>query len=330
MKATSISVVVPNYQGEEVLEACLRALLSQSRTVDQIVVVDDGSTDGSVEILRRYASKVRTVLLPRNVGFAAAANAGIRESRSDITLLLNNDTEPSPKWADEMVKLLELLGERSIVRGLIINQGQTREDAMQFETLDVLGRGRRVRSARRPDPFVASGCSVGFWTSAVGEPFEERYEMYNEDTLLSWASRLRGWAVAMSPEAVVRHLGGHASKRLGERPSYLCERNRLLNLLILYESKTLVRLAPLILADLGIHMAKTPLYARSYAWVLLHFRWVLQKRRTIQAERAIPDSQVLSIMSCRVLPEERSGVARSVGSVVRHYLKAFGIRTIDG
>jgi glycosyltransferase involved in cell wall biosynthesis len=79
-----VSVVVPNYNGERLLPACLDALARQTQSADEIVVVDDASTDGSCALIRRRYPQVRLLPLPANSGFCHAANAGLRAAQGDI------------------------------------------------------------------------------------------------------------------------------------------------------------------------------------------------------------------------------------------------------
>jgi GT2 family glycosyltransferase len=104
---TRISVVIPNYNGRNILPACLDAILRQTRPPDEIIVVDDASTDDSPALVRQKYPKVDLVSMPVNGGFCQAANAGLRKATGDWLALLNNDTEVHPNWLAELVATLE-------------------------------------------------------------------------------------------------------------------------------------------------------------------------------------------------------------------------------
>src|SRR5512132_1454673 len=101
------SVVVANWNGRSDLEGCLAALRAQTYQDFEVIVVDNGSTDGSLELLEAEFTEVRVIPLGENLGFAAANNIGIREARGEYVALLNNDTEVDRRWLAELVASLE-------------------------------------------------------------------------------------------------------------------------------------------------------------------------------------------------------------------------------
>src|SRR5918912_3580484 len=102
MRRASVSVVIVNWNGARLLPACLDALLAQTRPADEVVLVDNGSTDGSVELVRRGYPGVMVLPLEDNLGFAAGNNRGIAASRGELVVTLNNDTIPSPGWLEQL------------------------------------------------------------------------------------------------------------------------------------------------------------------------------------------------------------------------------------
>lgn len=105
--APRVSVVIPNWNGLLHLPECLEALAAQTFTSFEVVVVDNASTDGSQEWLRRHHPAVRLIQRPDNGGFSRAVNAGIRATRSEYVALLNNDTAVDPAWLTELVTALD-------------------------------------------------------------------------------------------------------------------------------------------------------------------------------------------------------------------------------
>src|SRR5512139_39801 len=93
-----ISVVIPNYNGADLLAACLLSLARQSRAGFEVLVVDNGSSDDSVERVRQEAPGAVILRQDRNLGFAGAANAGIRAAAAQWIAILNNDTEVEIDW----------------------------------------------------------------------------------------------------------------------------------------------------------------------------------------------------------------------------------------
>src|SRR5579884_2502683 len=103
----SASVVVPNLNGQALLSTCFDALRRQTRLPAEVIFVDDGSTDGSVDFVARRYPEAAVVRHPRPRGVAAAFNSGVRAATGDVLLLLNNDTEAEPDWLARLVGALE-------------------------------------------------------------------------------------------------------------------------------------------------------------------------------------------------------------------------------
>src|SRR3954470_14562205 len=97
-----VTVVIPNWNGERFLDLCLSSLRRQSFEDFETVLVDNGSTDASVDFTERNFPEVRVIPLDDNRGFSAAVNAGIQTSEAEYVALLNNDTEPDPVWLEAL------------------------------------------------------------------------------------------------------------------------------------------------------------------------------------------------------------------------------------
>ena len=101
-----VSVVIPNYNGMAFLETCLKALLADAPR-SEILVVDNGSSDGSRELVQERFPEVRLIALDQNYGFPRAVNEGIRASLRPYVILLNNDTEVLPGFTKALAEALE-------------------------------------------------------------------------------------------------------------------------------------------------------------------------------------------------------------------------------
>ena len=99
----SVRVIIVNWNGRRWLDDCLEALQQQDRLADEIVVVDNGSTDGSADYLRTQHPTVQVVALDRNAGFAGGNNAGVEGARTTYLAFLNNDTRARPGWLAALV-----------------------------------------------------------------------------------------------------------------------------------------------------------------------------------------------------------------------------------
>ena len=102
-----VTVIIPNYNGSPYMEHCLASPKEQTFKDFQILVVDNGSTDGSIACVRENCPDARVIALDKNYGFSKAVNVGIRHSKTPYVILLNNDTKADPHYIEEMVKAIE-------------------------------------------------------------------------------------------------------------------------------------------------------------------------------------------------------------------------------
>jgi GT2 family glycosyltransferase len=218
-----ISVVVPTWNGRDLLDTCLTALATQTRPADEIVVVDNGSTDGTESYLSAHWPAVRVVRLPSNRGFAGGCNAGINATAGDWVALLNNDATPSPGW---------LAAIESAIEGADADVGAfagkvLRPDGRLESAGDVLTRSMKAlhrgggdpddgRWDDQPDVLCAGAAAAVYRRAMLTEVglLDERFFAYFEDVDLSLRARLRGWTVRYEPRAVVRHAAGSTSSRV--------------------------------------------------------------------------------------------------------------------
>ena len=227
-----VAAVVPCWNGRRWLDGCLGSLVDQ---FDEVLVVDNGSTDGSREHLAATWPGVRVLALGSNRGFAAAANAGLRATAAEAVALVNTDVELEPGWRARMEAAL---GEG--VAAVACKMVSLRDPAVLDDCGDVLrrdgvceqrGRGRRDdgRWDAADDVFSACAGAALYRREAVlaAGGFDERLFSYLEDVDLGLRLRLAGWRCRYEP-AVARHWGGGSSGQL-DRPVWgWVERNTLL------------------------------------------------------------------------------------------------------
>lgn len=223
------SIVIPNWNGEHLLEENLPAVLQIG--ADEVIVVDDGSTDGSSAVLRNFkkkASNLKVIVNPENFGFSFAVNRGVQLCKGDIVLLINTDAKPKegllkavvPHFKDRKVFAVSFSEKQwSWSRGFW-NNGFVEHEP-----------GERTSVAHRT--FWASGGSAAFRKSIWDElgGFDENYApFYWEDIDLSYRALKRGYKVLWEPKAEILHkhegtIGKYFSKSYIE---FIQERNQLI------------------------------------------------------------------------------------------------------
>ncbi len=210
-----VAVIVPNYNGAPFLPACLGSLRRQTFNDFVTVVVDNGSTDGSVGLVRTRFPEVKVVELPHNLGFAGAVNRGILETDSEYVALLNNDAEPEPGWLGALVSALDSRPDAAMAASkiLLYDRRDVLHSAGDF--LDASGRpGNRGVWQRDwgqfdgvEEVFSACGAAALYRRSLFAEVglLDEAYHSYLEDVDLACRARLKGYRCLYVPAARVYH-----------------------------------------------------------------------------------------------------------------------------
>lgn len=228
----SITVAIPNWNGQRFLRPCLDSLRQQTFQDFDLVVVDNGSNDDSMRILAEEYPEARVVRWPRNRGVAAAFNEGVRQCRGDLLALLNNDMELHPGWLEALYRALtQDPSAGACASKILFIDRRTINSAGDFYRRDGLPGNR---GARQPDHgqydereyvFGASGGAALFRRALFDDIglFDERLVSYCEDVDWSFRMQLAGYRCLYVPEAVAYHWGSATGG--GELASYYCGRN---------------------------------------------------------------------------------------------------------
>ena len=231
-----ISVIVLNWNGRSFLEECLRCLKSQTYRSLEIIVVDNGSTDGSVDDVKEKFPDVNVVLNGRNLGYGGGNNVGSAVSRGSYLMILNNDTRPDSRCVGELMRSIEKDDRYgSAASKIILDDGRDRVDAagiVVYRDGLSIGRGRLERSDHYDDEaevFFASGCACLLRRQMLEDIglYDEDFFAYAEDTDLGWRARLAGWKCIYNPRAVVYHQHSASAGVYSPLKAYLVERNHI-------------------------------------------------------------------------------------------------------
>ncbi|HEV8632190.1 MAG TPA: glycosyltransferase family 2 protein [Thermoanaerobaculia bacterium] len=261
-----VAILVPSWNGRAHLETCLAALAGQHDpgVPWQTWVLDNGSTDGTAEWLRRAHPSVRLLESPTNLGFAAGVNRLVEAAAdAELVAFLNNDTRPEPDWLGELVAALTAApAEVSAVSGCILDwEGERLDFGRGVVTFDghafQLDYRRPLSTARRPRPgdelpFACGGnLLVRRERFLAAGGFDPAYFAYYEDVDLGWRLWSRGERILAAPRAVVRHRSGATSDLLGlYRRGFLFERNAFLTVHKNLDEELWPRLMPVVMLTL--------------------------------------------------------------------------------
>jgi GT2 family glycosyltransferase len=307
--APTVSAVVLAYRDEPWLERCVHALLDSEGVDVEVILVDNGCTDGAVD--RLVPTPGITVVRPgQNLGFSGGCNAGAAAAAGEFVALINGDLIVERDALAELVTFAQK-PEVGIAQPSIrlsedpsrLNSDGNEVHFLGFSWCGSFGEPAAKRTSPRPITSAMGAAMVlrrELWDELGG--FEPRYFAYHEDVELCRRCWHRGLELVNVPSAVTVHryeFGRTANK------IYLSERNRLLFVLTEYETRTLLVLAvPFIVVELAAFFGSLATRTAGqklagWIWLLRNRRWVRQRRRQLQAERVIPDARLAYLFTAR-------------------------------
>jgi GT2 family glycosyltransferase len=320
-----------NYNGIHVLPNCLNSLLNTAYPFFDIIIVDNGSVDGSVEFIKKFkkSSELNITLIEndRNLGFALANNIGATYSGCKYIVFLNNDTIVDRNWLNHMVNVLERDGGVGAIQSLLLTKDGLSVDSLGG-IVDVFGSAEDRRSGSfsvqkktnsgMEEIFSACAAAVLIRKKVFEEVgmFDQQFFAYYEDVDLSWRIRLRGYSVILDRESVVFHLRSQTSKRFRRQLfEYHLYKNQLAMLFKNYGSKTLLRVLPVVgllyfyriingLKRMDGYLAVAPL--RAILWNFKNVKHLIVQRYFVQHYvRRVTDREIEDMMSKRPLQLSR-------------------------
>ena len=253
-----VSLIVLNWNGKQYLETCLSSLLNQTYPNLEIIFVDNGSTDGSVEFVRQnYSTALNALIIVEhdvNLGFAAGVNSGIAVSKGKYIATVNNDTEADPDWITELVNAMESdSGIGSCASKMLRFYDRIRIDSagtIVYQNGNAYDRGADEEDIGQYDHqeevFGACAGAALYRRQMLDEIglFDKDYFAYFEDVDLSFRMHLFGWRCMYVPTAIVYHMHSGTSKVASPFKIYHLERNKLWNMWKYYSFGTFISQIP--------------------------------------------------------------------------------------
>lgn len=268
-----VSIIVLNWNKRKYLKRCLDSVLNTDYPRIEIMISDNGSTDGSVELINKEYHSVILIENTTNLGFCEGNNVAIKRAKGDIVVLLNNDTWVDKNWIKEIVKaasdpkvgvigcklffadtnVIQSLGYHLHLLGHHINRGLLKVDDEKFETEKVTAVDYVTGSALAIKRSVIS--KIGL--------LDPTFYAYFEDADWCYRAKDAGYKVVVAPKAIVHHFGSVSWNNFSFKKVYLTERNRFYFILKHYYGLTLLK--ALTLHDLKYicQLIKTELRAKS-------------------------------------------------------------------
>lgn len=215
-----VTIVIPNYNGKHFMEPCLSSLSEQTYKDFHILVVDNASSDGSIEYMEENYPDIELIKLQKNYGFSKAVNIGIQYSRTPYVILLNNDTTVDTRYVEEMVKAIEKSSKIFSVSSKMIQMYHPEliDSAGDLYTLlgwgVCRGCGRPVSNYTKYDEIFTACAGAAIYRRSVFDEigyFDENHFAYLEDIDIGYRARIYGYYNMYCPTALVYHVGSGTS-----------------------------------------------------------------------------------------------------------------------
>lgn len=307
-------VVVPNWNGKEDLPACLDSLLQQSAPAD-IVVVENGSTDGSAALLAKDYPQITVLPQKKNLGFAGGVNVGIQyalENNYANIALFNNDAVAHKDWLKHLLQVFTDNQEVGIATCKLMDSQKTHLDSTgdMYTTWGLpYPRGRGEPAGAQYDTatevFGASG-GASLYRASLFEQiglFDEKFFAYYEDVDVSFRAQLAGWKVRYVPKAIAYHQIGATSSKMKGFTTYQTTKN----LPMLFWKNTPWRFVPRMFPRLffayWLMMFRALFGGRGWPALkgqvvfLKNLPYTFNQRRKIQAMKTVSDTYLWSILT---------------------------------
>ena len=244
-----VSVVIPNFNGIAFLDSVLASLEGQTLSNFEVILVDNGSTDGSCSFVTANYPWVHLIELAENFGFCGAVNAGIRAAKAPYVLLLNNDTEVKEDFVEEMLAAIRR-HKNAFSCGARMVQYHDRDrldDVGNYYCAlgwsFARGRGKDIHACEKEGKIFSACAGAAIYRKKIVEKigyFDEEHFAYLEDTDIGYRARIYGYENWYAPKAIVYHVGsGTSGSRYNQFKTRYSSRN---NIYLIYKNMPLLQI----------------------------------------------------------------------------------------
>lgn len=310
-----VSILIVNWNGKALLGDCLTSVTSQTYRNYEILVVDNDSTDGSVEYIESKFPSVRIIRNSQNEGFARACNKGMVCSRGEYIAVLNSDMELDRHWLEELTKPLQNKNVAATTAKALffddrekINYAGGAVNFLGFAFPKHFKESNDIDLEHETTEYVAGGlsCLRRKVLDKVGL-FDEDFFMYFEDVDLSYRITAAGYKLGLAPKAIVYHKADF--KKMKDK-FYHIEKNRLRFLIKNYSLRTLLLITPaFFITEIGVLLYSLfggwfhkKVY--SYLDILMSLPKLIRQRRHSQKIRRSKDGQIMAGFTGAIRYEE--------------------------
>jgi GT2 family glycosyltransferase len=308
-----VSVIIVNYNGKKFLKECLESLMLTTYPKFEVILVDNNSSDDSIEFVMNNYPSVIIIKLEKNYGFAEPNNIGAKIAKGDFLLFLNNDTSPTPEFMTELVNAMQKNSEIAICQSLLLRSNDNIDSSGDF--IDTLGRPysskdkpvnmRRILSARAASMMIKKNIFLKL------DGFDKNFFVSFEDVDLGWRANIWGYGVFLVPTSIVFHKGGKTVEKIAEEIQFHGVKNfltfRLTNFELPYALKSTTSLffmyfmrkifGTSIVSDPEFisPLPKAKILLKSSFWVLRNLGYIYKKKKRINSQRVKTTKNLIEV-----------------------------------
>ena len=316
MQSPKVSIIIVNFNGKNLLEKCLNSLFKIDYDNYEVILVDNNSTDESVEFIQKNYSSIVLIQLDSNNGFAEPNNIGSKSAKGEYLLFLNNDTVVTPNFISEMIKVIENNKEIGICQSLLLKSNDTVDSSGDF--IDELG---VVFSSKKiPNDIEkissAKGASLLIRKQLFFDlgGFDKKFFATFEDVDLGWRTWILGYNVVIVPKSIVYHVGGQTINQLKSKIAFHGFKNQISMKITNFETKLVFKKLIIFFIKYGLRelkiwmdysvtgtttltptkyeekIAKKPnfiIILKSLFWIMINSKYLIKKHHEINSKRVL-------------------------------------------
>jgi len=306
-----VSIIIVNYNGKEYLEKCLKSLMKIAYKNYEIIIVDNNSTDDSLEFVKNKYPSIIIIKLDKNHGFAEPNNIGAKIAKGDFLLFLNNDTVVNPNFLEKMVNVLNKDSKIAICQSLLLKPNNDIDSSGDF--VDELGRAysSRKKLTDVKEILCARGASMmvkkdPFWDLGG---FDKKFFASFEDVDICWRAWLWGYKVVLVPDSIVYHKGGSTVQNMSSEVRFHGVKNSLVLRLTNFETSfalsSIMKSFFIVLArklfkvdvvpdpEESLPLPSFGILLHGVGWVFKNISYVTSKRKEVNSRRVVSTNDLL-------------------------------------
>ena len=264
------SIIIPHYNGEAILLRCLKSLFKHTSDSHEVIIVDNGSIDNSIKIIKTQFPKIKLICNKTNLGYAEACNIGAVKAKNNYLIFLNNDTELTENWLEPLIKTLDDKNVSSVqpkiknlnhrdyfdyaggsggyidifcypfCRGRIFNTIE--KDSLQYESEIEIFWASGTAFATKKEIFINAGM------------FDLNFFAHMEEIDYHWRSQIMGYKIMVNPKSVIYHEGGKTLSYQSSKKTYLNHRN---SLMTFFSNHNIILILILFIPRILMHFTST-------------------------------------------------------------------------